>query len=425
MNYLRLWVLVILTVIAGVNTVHALELTIKDAETVAIQNDPLIAEFQANAQSFMEESVADGQLPDPKFRVGAVNFPIIGNNAFSFNSEGMTQAIVGINQGFPSKGMLEAKTEKKLLMAEAERAKAVDRAMTVLRNLRKAWMEVYLQTHSLALVKESEEIFNQLVKVTRYQYRAGRGQQQDVIRAQLELSLLQDREDDIQQMREKAIAELEKWTGASVRKHALSTVFPQLPTLPTVEELDHRLENHPSLAVKKAMLGASRKDVLAERSTFKPSWNVDISYGYRADGVNSADGSVIPRSDFLSAVVSVDMPFFTEKRQNRRLNAKGHLVNSASDAADGQRRELKRLLDASYADWFRLGDRLKFYMDDVLPKAAQYSESSRKSYQSQTSDFSELVRARLRELDSNLQTLRLRVERAKAHYDLQYLAGEA
>ena len=409
-------------IILGIGNAYALELSIKDAETVAIQNDPMIVQFQARAQAYMEESVVDGQLPDPQLRIAAANIPL---DSFSFTQEPMTQAIVGLRQGFPSTGLLDAKSEKKLLMAEAERANAIERAMLVLRNLRKAWMDVYFQTHAFFLIEEHESVFEQLVKVTQYQYRAGRGQQQDVVRAQLELSLLQDRRTSIVQNREKAIAELEKWTGASVKDHQLSKLFPELPTLPTIEELGMRIEAHPSLAVKKAVLGFSRKDVAIEKAKFKPNWALDLSYGYRGGENVMADGSRSSRADFASAVISMDLPFFTEKRQHKRLNATGHRVNAANDAVDSQRRELRRLLDASYADWQRLGERLEFYKKEVLPQAAQYAETTRKSYQSRVSDFSELVRARLRELESNMQTLRLRTDRAKAHYDLQYLAGEA
>ena len=386
---------------------YALELTIKDAETVAIQNDPLIVQFQSRAQAYMEESVADGQLPDPQLRIAASNIPL---DSFSFTQENMTQAIVGLRQGFPSAGLLDAKAEKKLLMAEAERVNAVERAMMVLRNLRRAWMEVYFQTHAFSLIEEHESVFEQLVKVTRYQYRAGRGQQQDVVRAQLELSLLQDRRTSIIQAREKAIAELEKWTGASVKDHQLSKLFPELPTLPDKDELVMRIEAHPSIAVKKAILGFSRKDVAIEKAKFKPNWAVDLSYGYRGGENIMGDGKGVARADFASAVISMDLPFFTEKRQHKRLNAMGYNVNAASDAVDGQRRELRRLLDASYADWQRLGERLDFYKKEVLPQAAQYAETTRKSYQSRVSDFSELVRARLRELESNMQALRLRTD---------------
>jgi len=398
----------------------ALELTIKDAESVAIQNDPLIIKHQALSSAHMEESVSDAQWPDPRVKFGVVNVPISG---FSFSKEPMTQMVVGLQQMIPRGAILNQKKEKKLMLAEVQRAHSISRALFVLRKLRKAWMDVYYYEQALTLVTESEEVFAQLVKITQYQYRAGRGKQQNVVSAQLEKSLLQDKKNHFKQLKDTSIAELEKWTGASVKDHELSPFFPELSSLPTFSDLTQNIEFHPSVAAKKAGLAASRKSVAIMKESFKPMWMVDVSYGLR-QGENMIGDTAEKRSDFFSAMVSVDLPFFTEKRQDRRLNARGHDLNAASDAVDAHKRELQLLLNTSYAHWEQLGKRLEFYKTVLLPQAAQYAESSRKAYQSHVSDFSDLVRSRLRQLDSNLLALKIRVDRTKAHYDLQYIAGE-
>ncbi|MDH5230785.1 MAG: TolC family protein [Gammaproteobacteria bacterium] len=399
----------------------ALELTIKDAETVAVQKDPMIVKFQAGVAASMEEAIADQALPDPRLKLGAMNLPLDG---FSLTQEPMTQMVIGVQQMLPSWGLLDLKHDAGLIKAEVHRAQAMTRALMVLRMVRKGWMDVYYYTHSQRLVKESQEVFSQLVKITQFQYRAGRGKQQDVVRAQLELSMLQDREAMIEQQREAAIANMEKWIGASVKTHTLSTEFPQLPELPPIEELSKNVEFHPSVAVAKAQLGVARTKVAIAKAKYKPSFMLDVSYGWRG-GYNTMGEMQTPRADFVSAMVSMDMPFFTSKRQDKRLNARGHELNAASDAINNQRRELQQILDTSYANWVRLGERMEFYQKTVLLQAAQFSETSRKAYQSRVSDFSELVKARLGELNNNLQALKIRTDRAKAHYDLQYIAGES
>lgn len=400
---------------------YSLELSIKDVEQVAIQNDPLIMKFQAKSQAYMEDSIADSQWPDPRLRFGLVNIPI---TTFDLTQEPMTQTIIGLQQAIPRGSILKYKKEKKLLIAEVESAKAVSRALSVLRNTRKAWMDVYYFDQALALVKESEDVFTQLVKITQYQYRAGRGKQQNVINAQLEKSLLKDKETHFLQKKKSSLARLERWTGASLAKHTLSSFFPELPDVPPFEELSENLEFHPSVAIKKAKLGATRKNVAIAKEKFKPMWMVDVSYGLRLGENMMADGSVVNRADFISAKVSIDLPFFTEKRQDKRLNARGFELNAASDAVDSRKRELKEILEVAYTDWTQLGSRLDFFETTVLPQSAQYAETSRKAYQSHVSDFTDLVRARLRQLDSNLLALKIRVDRMKAHYDLQYIIGE-
>ena len=409
-----------ISILVLAQSAQALELSLKDAEQVAVQNDPLIIKLQAKSAAYMEESISEEQLPDPRLKFGVVNVPI---NSFDLKAEPMTQMVVGVQQVFPPSGMRAQKREKKLLEAETQRAEYMTRALHVLRKLRQSWMEVYYYNQATAVIEDSKEVFAQLVKITQYQYRAGRGQQQDVVRAQLELSLLDDKWVQLQQHKESSIAELEKWAGASVKNHTLSLLFPELPELPSVETMRENIEFHPSLSSEKARLGAARKNVAIVKESYSPTWMLDVSYGLRL-GENIVNNEAVARSDFLSAMISVDLPFFTEKRQDARLNARGHELNAASDTVDVKRRELLRTLDAAYANWFRLGQRLEFYKSTVLPQSSQYAEASRKAYQSHVSDFSELIRARLRQLDSNLQTLRIRVDRAKYHYELQYIVGE-
>ncbi len=400
--------------------------TLEEIEQLAVQNDPIITKYQAIAQAAMTASIADNQWPDPTLRIGQVNLPY---SPFSFDKEPMTQMVIGVQQVIPSKGLLGQQKEQKLLLAEVYRAQAMDRALQVLKGLRQSWMDVYYQTQAAFLVKESQEVFSQFVKITQYQYRAGRGKQQDVVQAQLELSFLQDHELQINQKREVAIAELANWVGASLDASELSVLFPDLPALPILADLESNIEFHPAVSIEKARLGVTRKGVAIARAKYKPKWMVDLSYGLRfGENMNLNDqGDVVAskRSDFLSAMVSVELPFFTKNRQDQRLNARGHEVNAAADSVDVRRRVLQKLLTTAYANWMRLGERLEFYKTKILPQGAQFSESSRKAYQSRISDFSDLTKARLRELDSHLLALALRVERAKAHYDLQYIAGEA
>ena len=86
--------------------------------------------------------------------------------------------------------------------------------------------------------------------------------------------------------------------------------------------------------------------------------------------------------------------------------------------------ELKKALDRTYADWERLDARVDLFERVVVDRASANAEAALDGYQNQVSDFAELVRSQLAELDTELQLRRLRVEHAKAQSQLLYLAGE-
>ena len=73
-------------------------LTLAAAENLAIEQEPGTEAMLAQADAFDHESVAAGQLPELKLRMGIANFPI---ESGGFATEGMTQAQLGLRMEFP------------------------------------------------------------------------------------------------------------------------------------------------------------------------------------------------------------------------------------------------------------------------------------------------------------------------------------
>ncbi len=73
-------------------------LSLADAERIALGADPGVARFRALADGLRERAVADAQLPDPKLKLGLMNFP---TDTFDRTQEPMTQVQVGAVQAFP------------------------------------------------------------------------------------------------------------------------------------------------------------------------------------------------------------------------------------------------------------------------------------------------------------------------------------
>jgi outer membrane protein TolC len=122
-------------------------------------------------------------------------------------------------------------------------------------------------------------------------------------------------------------------------------------------------------------------------------------------------------------MVSVELPLFTAKRQDRRLAASIQQAEAVQLTRDDRLRELRQLLDTAYANWTRLGERAALYESQLLRTSAANTQASLKAYQSGVTEFTTLMRARITELDIQLDLLRIRVDRARAQASLLYLAG--
>ncbi len=414
MNLGRLLPLVMWLIATGLQAEEAL--TLEQAERTALARDVSAPAIKARAQALSEAAVAAGELPDPKLKLGMMNLP---TDSFSRSQEAMTQLQVGVRQAIPPRGTLEARREGMEARSRAEALRAEATRRKVLREVRQAWLEVWYQVEGGRIVDDLRTLFEQLVVVTRDYYAAGRKNQQDVLRAQVELSLLDDRRTRFRTEEEAARAALARWIGEGPANRPLSREFPALPPLPDRASLRAALARHPEVLAANARIEAAQKALAEARARYRPGLMFDVTYGNRVG--NNPDGS--SRADFLSAMVSLDLPLFTKNRQDRTFSARRQEFEAARLVRDDLIRRLEKSLDADLARLGRLDERIRHYDRKVLPETAQNAEASLAAYRSGVTDFTGLMRARLTELDSRLMALRLRVDRAKAQARLLYLAS--
>lgn len=392
------------------------ELSLAEAEGIALQADPMLNLIDANAQALDEAAVADGQLPDPKLKFSLFNFP---TDTFSRTQEQITQLRFGLQQTIPRGDTLELKSKRTSSQASSVRAKNNDEELKLRRDVRKYWFETWYWIKAEQIVKKDIELFKQFVDITESQYAAGKQNQQDVLSAELERGLLDDRLTHIQQQQETARAELSKWIGSeSLRK--LPAELPVLPNIPTRAEVEASLPTHPALRIFSSKIDMNRHSVSIAREAYKPAYTLGVDYGVR-DG-NNPDGSA--RSDFLAATVVLDLPIFTDKRQDRRLASAQRRASAAQLELDDKYRAMQSMLARDHVTWTRLAQRLDRYRNTLVGQAEANSEASLLAYQNDATNFTTLMRAKITELNTHLKALRIHTDYAKAHARLLYLAGE-
>jgi outer membrane protein TolC len=163
---------------------------------------------------------------------------------------------------------------------------------------------------------------------------------------------------------------------------------------------------------------AAKNGVNYANSQRRPGWELQVEYGYPAE-----DNFLQPRDATIRAMISIDLPLFTGNRQDRMIAASKSDVTASQQDLDDWRREIKMRFESNVAVYNRAEERVKLYQGSVLPHSKQNTEATLNAYKAGVTDFDELIRARLTELESQLQYLMLNVERAKAQVELLYLAG--
>jgi len=394
---------------------QVMPLSLQEAEEIAIYDEPGQNSLRYLAAALRDESVAGGQLPDPTMHIGIANFPI---QSGGFTTEGMTQAQLGIRQVFPGGDTRELTTRKFHTLADEMSHKADGRYREVLTAVRIAWLETHFWREAHLTAIESRPFFDDLVTITRSLYSVGRKSQQDVLRADLELSRLDDRIIDMSKQHSRARAALSQWVGSESAR-PISATLPEWTAVPPLDVLKKDLRAHPAMLAADSSVGASYVDVDLAQQKYKPDWAMDLGYGYR-DGYLS-NGQ--PRSDFVSLSVTVDLPFFRSKRQDKSVGAALSQRRAADQSREQLLRGLNSQLEAEYVHWQDLGRRLQLYEESILGVSADNAYAALAAYQSDTGDFADAMRGYADDLDTRLEYIRLQVERAQSYAVLANLGG--
>jgi len=395
---------------------HASALTLAEAENIALGNDPLMESHKAVARAWNNDAVADNQLPDPKLLMGLSNVPV---DSLSLSQEPMTQLIFGVQQSFPKGDSLELKQVQSEWQGKAELAKAAERQVSVKRTIREDFLNLYYQIEAVRIIHRSRKLFSQLVDITEAHYASGRVNQQDVLSAELELSRLDDRAIKIQTEEDMLRSKLEQWLGEAAWQ-PIDLDFPQLPQVLNIDDLNVLITNHPAIAIETAKLQASKQGVAIANQQYKSAWGLGLEYRKRfGENPDSSD-----RTDMVAAMVTLDIPLFTENRQDKRVAASEEKMMAVRLARDDKLRNLKQIYDSSQIKIKKLDERHRKYKTDLIISAESNTKAALKAYQSGVTEFTSLMRAHITELDIRLSDLRVRVDRALAMTQLLYVTGE-
>ncbi len=384
------------------------ELTLAEAERLALEQAPWLQHHRTNADAAAERAVYEGRLPDPQLTLGVANVP---TDSYRLNREDMTMTVVGVRQAFPPGKTLKLKSERAEKELAREQARVQMEQRNLLRQVRQAWLELYFQEQSLRTLDESRRLARKQLDAAEARYRAAQETQQSVLRSRQALARLDERAPMIRAQILRLQAQLARWIGEA----AYQALPPELPALPVAPgEFDYT--RHPEWIATQTMLDEARVEVEMARQEYKPGMMLDVSYGFRRP---MPDGT--ERPDLLSAMVTLDLPVFRNKRQDRRLAEKQTMEAGARFELDDKRRELESMDRSLRAELDGLTAREKIFAEQLLPATRREAQVTVAGF---ARDQSEYRDALMKSLDTELEYLRLRLDRAKAQTELLYLTGE-
>ena len=376
---------------AATPTSVARALSLSDAVAIAVADNPGLAAMRARAEAMAAIPEQQGTLPDPVLSFNALNFPV---DTFSRSQEGMTQLQIGLGQKFPFPGKLGLREDAASAEARAAGKEVEESRLWLVRNVRNRWWRLFYIDQALTIIDNNKELLRQFVEIAQTKYKVGKGLQQDVLLAQLELSKLLDQEIRLAGMRRNEEARLNALLNWPTERRLVLAPLPdeRLPAL-RAETLLHRQAetSRPLLLAQKHRIDAARSRVELAKKDYYPDFNLGVAYGFR-DGLNP-DGSA--RADMASLRLSMNLPLYSGSKQDKAVDQRNSELLQQNYKLADTREQIFAQISQAVADYRRASEQVMLFKRGIIPQSRQTVDSMLAGYQVNKVDFLNLVRAQL------------------------------
>ena len=350
------------------------------------------------------------ELPDPKLRIGIENLPVNGADRFEYNTDSMTMRRIGVMQDFPNAEKRRLRGERAALERDVEAANLDAQRAGLRREIALAWLELYFAQQARApLVELVGELQLQLDTVSAA-IAAGRQNTADALALRGAGVAAQDRVIEQDRTIERARYTLAAWLPEDASR--------PLGDPPDTGKFDHpptallaNLHEHPELKTYAEREALARTDVALARNSKKSDWSLEVAYGQRGPAF----------SNMISVMVSIDLPWEAEKRQDRDFAAKKLLADQAQAQTEEARRMHEAELRGFYADWQTAGVRIGRFEKLLLPLARERVAAALAAYRGGRGELGTVLEARRAETETRLGFVQSQLERARAWARLNFL----
>jgi outer membrane protein TolC len=386
--------------------------TLKLPELVqeALDRNPEIVAARQQWEAASQRITQARTLDDPTLSIQWWNAPE------SFNLGRAENTIVGLSQKFPFPGKLALKEKVASRSADMTEQAVRAKERDLIARLKQAYYDLFLSHKAIQIHHEQIDLLKRFFEIANAKFRAGKGSQVDVLKAQVELSTLHQQLPVLEQRRDTAQGKLNQLLDRDPR-------FPLAPPQePREERFDLDLEDLYRAAtaarpeLKAADLAVQRNEqsrALALREYY-PDINVGVQ---RFQNLQAPNG--------FGAVVSITLPFafWTKPKYDAAVQEAAAAIAAARaeqhTLENLTRFQIRDLLAKVRASW----EVAVLYRTTVLPQAEQGVEAARAGYRTGRTSFLDLIEADRAWRGFQLEYYRALVEREHRLAELEQVIG--
>ncbi len=295
-----------------------------------------------------------------------------------------------VSQEVPWYGTLRTRAQAAAADVDLARSELWAAQLETIEKVRRAYYELYYVQQSLRITEEDRKLLQDLVPIVESRYKTGKVNQQDLLRAQVEVSNL---DGELIRMRQ----QLQSARAALARLLHVSPETP-LQTLDTLAvenvpgDLDRlyriAVQARPELHAQLAAIERDRRKVELAQLQYFPDLTLGVAWGEMT--TNRALASTADGLDMVGLSLMVNLPVYRKRLDAGVREAEAQVVSSAREY-DALRDEALEEVTDLFAQAGSQQELARLFRDDILPKAEQTLQVSIRAYTVGEIDFLQLI----------------------------------
>ena len=353
-------------------------LKLDDVIREVIASNPAVASARSTVEAQRRRITQAGALPDPNFTLSWMGDPI------PFKTQEMDPSSyrgLSVMQMFPLGGKRELRREmarKEVNASEADQLATIRRLTT---EAKTAFYEYFYNDQALAITNRNKARLQQLADISEARYRVGKAMQQDVLRAQVEVSMLLQRAVSLEQQRQIAAARLNTLMGRAMDAPLPPAAEVKKDTLPLIGDLARQAEaGDPMLKREHSMVERNKVAIEMARKEYVPDLSVGYMYQQRS-GMPDMNGMQF----------TINIPIFYKSKQRESVEQAKQELLAAQSSQSARHLELSYELKQMYAMAVNADKMMELYNKAIIPQAELALQSAQSSYSVGTVDFLTVV----------------------------------
>lgn len=381
-------------------------LSLDNLVTEVMENNPEIRAARERWEAAKAIVPQVQTLPDPKVQLGYQRMPMV---------EPLEGAVYGFGQEIPFPGKLRLRGE--VAAREAERLEQEYQAtrLRVVARLKQAYFDLHFVHKAIEVVERNRILLLQFEKTAKARYSVGQAAQQDVFRAQVEISRVLDRLAVLDQQKESLHAEINRLLNRPPAGPLGTPEEVRVNLLPiTLQELSRRAEAvSPILLATAKSIERGEQAVALARREYYPDFDLS-ALGLRNDRINDNGYQVM---------LGIKIPLYFQTKQREGVNEALAGLSSARQDFSATRQDLLFRVKDSFVQAQRAERLVMILRDAIIPQATLSLQSAQAGYSVGKVDFLTLLNSLLTLQENELELHGEMVAHEKALARLEELTG--